>query len=125
MVGLEEWEIDTEFIRCWLEWLPDSAVLRLDGARVQLAIQGPALGRPLVDRIQGSRIHNLKELRPVTHSRQHLRILCVFTAHRTALMLAAGDKKGDWERWYDKAIVEAEKNYDRYLNISCPQGGHT
>jgi len=26
--------------------------------------EGPTLGRPLVDRIQGSRIHHLKELRP-------------------------------------------------------------
>jgi hypothetical protein len=26
--------------------------------------EGPALGRPLVDRIKGSKIHHLKELRP-------------------------------------------------------------
>lgn len=29
-----------------------------------LAIEGPALGRPIVDRIKGSRLHHLKELRP-------------------------------------------------------------
>jgi hypothetical protein len=26
--------------------------------------EGPSLGRPLVDRIKGSALHNLKELRP-------------------------------------------------------------
>lgn len=30
----------------------------------QLATYGPSLGRPLVDRIHGSRFHNMKELRP-------------------------------------------------------------
>jgi len=120
MVSLGEWEIDTGFIRHWLESQSDQTVLRIDGAFVQLAIQGPALGRPLVDRIQGSRIHNLKELRPVTNSRQHLRILFIFTEARTALMLTAGDKRGDWGRWYDNAIAEAEKNYDHYLNFQCP-----
>jgi hypothetical protein len=29
-----------------------------------LAETGPALGRPLVDRVKGSRHHNMKELRP-------------------------------------------------------------
>lgn len=117
MVSLDEWEINTDFIRRWLASLPAQVVLRIDGALVQLALQGPSLGRPLVDHVQGSRIHNLKELRPLTNSRQHIRILFVFTEQRSALMLAAGDKRGDWERWYDKAITEAEKNYDRYLNI--------
>jgi hypothetical protein len=117
VVSLDEWEIDTEFIRNWLESLSDQAVLRLDAAFIQLAIHGPRLGRPLVDRIQGSRIHNLKQLRPVSNSRQHLRVLFVFTEARSALMLAAGDKRGNWERWYDRTIAEAEENYDRYLNV--------
>ncbi len=120
MVSLDEWEIDIRFIRSWLESLSDQTLLRVDGAFVQLAIWGPALGRPLVDRIHGSRLHNLKELRPVTNSRHHLRVLFVFTEARSALMLAAGDKRGDWERWYDKAIAEAEGNYDRYHNAQCP-----
>jgi len=30
----------------------------------QLAAEGPALGRPLADRVKGSRYHNMKELRP-------------------------------------------------------------
>lgn len=116
MASLEEWPVDVTYIQMWLKSLPTHVYYRVDGVVAQLALHGPALGRPWVDRIQGSRIHNLKELRPVTNSRHQLRILFVFTEARTALMLAAGDKIGDWERWYDKAIAEAERNYDRYLN---------
>lgn len=32
----------------------------------RLETHGPTLGRPTADRIEGSRIHNLKELRPGT-----------------------------------------------------------
>ncbi|WP_435694093.1 type II toxin-antitoxin system RelE/ParE family toxin [Streptomyces filamentosus] len=42
------------------------------------ADSGPALGRPLVDRLQGCRIHNLKELRPASSGRSEVRILFVF-----------------------------------------------
>lgn len=116
MASLDTWTVDVSFIQTWLMSLTTQVYYRVEGVVVQLAIHGPGLGRPWVDRIQGSRIHNLKELRPVTNSRQALRILFVFTEARTALMLAAGDKRGDWERWYDKAIAEAERNYDRYLH---------
>ena len=37
---------------------------KVEEALDELAAGGPQLGRPLVDRIHGSRIHNLKELRP-------------------------------------------------------------
>jgi hypothetical protein len=40
---------------------------------VALQEEGPALGRPLVDRIQGSRIHHLKELRPGSARRSEIR----------------------------------------------------
>src|SRR5260370_4988613 len=37
---------------------------KVEEALDELALCGPQLGRPLVDRIHGSKIHNLKELRP-------------------------------------------------------------
>lgn len=43
-----------------------------------LAEVGPNLGRPLVDRIKGSAIHNLKELRPGSAGASEVRILFVF-----------------------------------------------
>jgi hypothetical protein len=43
-----------------------------------LADAGPNLGRPLVDRIKASALHNLKELRPGSAGRSEIRILFVF-----------------------------------------------
>lgn len=40
---------------------------RVEEALDELAACGPMLGRPLVDRIHSSKIHNLKELRPRVH----------------------------------------------------------
>jgi hypothetical protein len=51
-----------------------------------LADVGPTLGRPLVDRIKGSTVHNLKEL------------------------------SGSWKTWYPTAIADAETRYGDYLH---------
>jgi len=51
--------------------------------------EGPTLGRPLVDRIQGSRIHHLKELRPGSGGRSEIRVLFAFDPARAALLLLA------------------------------------
>jgi hypothetical protein len=51
----------------WLRALetgePESAAL-IRQAIIQLANEGPTAKRPLVDRVKGSRYHNMKELRP-------------------------------------------------------------
>jgi hypothetical protein len=76
---------------------------------------GPAEGRPLVDSIVASRIANLKELRPPSSGRTEIRILLVFDPWRSAVLLVAGDKSGQWDRWYRAAIPRAEQLYDDYL----------
>jgi hypothetical protein len=48
---------------------------------------GPSLGRPLVDRLKGSRIHHLKELRPGSRGRSGIRIIVAFDPTRSALLL--------------------------------------
>lgn len=80
-----------------------------------LALEGPALGRPLVDSIVGSSIRNLKELRVSSSSHQAIRILFCFTPERIALLLVAGDKSSNWSSWYPDAITEAEEIYEHYL----------
>lgn len=50
---------------------------------------GPALGRPLVDRI--------------------------FDPLRRAILLIAGDKSGNWKTWYDQNIPIAEQRYAAHL----------
>ncbi len=74
----------------------------------QLEADGPNLGRPLVDRIEDSKIHNLKELRPGSAGTSEVRILFVFDPERQAVLLVAGDKTGRWNRWYDENIPVAE-----------------
>ncbi|WP_435055841.1 type II toxin-antitoxin system RelE/ParE family toxin [Micromonospora aurantiaca (nom. illeg.)] len=76
---------------------------------------GPAEGRPLVDSITASRLSNLKELRPPSAGCTEIRILFVFDPWRSAVLLVAGDKSGQWTRWYREAIPEAEQLYDTYL----------
>ncbi|MCZ7426230.1 type II toxin-antitoxin system RelE/ParE family toxin [Micromonospora sp. WMMA1949] len=76
---------------------------------------GPTEGRPLVDSITASRLSNLKELRPPSAGRTEIRVLFVFDPWRSAVLLVAGDKSGQWARWYREAIPEAEQLYDTYL----------
>jgi len=99
----------------WFLRLDDLSAGLVRDADEVLAERGPTLGRPLADRITGSRLHNLKELRPGSAGRTEMRILYVFDTQRQAVLLVAGDKSGRWTRWYDEAIKLAEDRYDRYL----------
>jgi hypothetical protein len=65
--------------------------------------------------IAGSKIKNLKELRPGSSGLSEIRILFAFDPWRSAILLVAGDKAGKWSRWYDTAIPRAEQLYDIYL----------
>ena len=80
-----------------------------------LSVVGPGLGRPLADRVHGSSLHNLKELRPGSAGHSEVRILFVLDPHRRAVLLVAGDKSGQWTRWYTEAIPLAERRYEAYL----------
>jgi len=81
----------------------------------RLLDDGPALGRPLADRIAGSRLHNLKELRPGSSGASEVRILFIFDPARNAVLLVAGDKSGRWQEWYAQTIPAAEATYEAYL----------
>lgn len=76
---------------------------------------GPTEGRPLVDTMVASRVANMKELRPPSANRSEIRILFVFDPWRSAILLVAGDKSGQWDRWYRTALPEAEGLYTAYL----------
>jgi hypothetical protein len=87
-------------------------VRQIEAAVDVLSEHGPTLGRPLVDTLTGSKIVNLKELRP---RQTNIRILFVFDPWRSVILLVAGDKTGEWNRWYDRAIPRAEELYETYL----------
>lgn len=99
----------------WFLGLDDVSAALVADAIDQLVERGPALGRPMVDRIKGSRLHNLKELRPGSAGSTELRVLFCFDPERQAVLLVAGDKSGDWRGWYHRAIPLAEERYGRWL----------
>lgn len=99
----------------WLLELDDDSYDQVAAAIDLLADEGPTLGRPLVDRIAGSRVHNLKELRPGSSRGSEIRILFVFDPARRAVLLVAGDKAGSWRAWYDDSIPLAERRYDEWM----------
>lgn len=115
-----EWEIRLHpEVDSWLLLLrkSDEETADLVKAAIDvLAMEGPRLGRPLVDRIAGSRFHNMKELRPASRGASEIRILFVFDPRRHAILLVAGDKAGTWKRWYDTNIPIAESRYAEHLS---------
>jgi hypothetical protein len=102
-------------VETWLLDLDDDSYDLVAAAIDKLESDGPTLGRPLVDRVVGSRHHNMKELRPGSSGRSEVRILFIFDPERRAVLLVAGDKAGDWRRWYDRNIPVADRRYDEWL----------
>ena len=113
------WEIFlTDEVSGWLDDLAtvdDDSYRQVVYAIEALAEVGRNLGRPLVDRIKGSAIHNLKELRPGSAGTTEVRILFAFDPWRSAILLVVGDKAGNWSGWYRHAIPHAEQLYETYL----------
>ena len=99
----------------WLLALDDDSYDQVAAAIDKLEADGPTLGRPLVDRVQGSRHHNMKELRPGSTGRTEIRVMFVFDPERRAVLLVAGNKAGDWRKWYDRNIPVADGRYDEWL----------
>lgn len=113
------WEVSLhEEVERWFLDLCRNDPATADGiadAIEQLAAVGPALGRPLVDRVHGSRHHNMKELRPPSSGRTEVRLLFAFDPEREAIFLVAGDKSGRWDTWYRRAIPVADERFDEHL----------
>lgn len=123
------WEVYlTDEVNRWLDGLldddPDSH-RQVVYAIEALAEGGPNLGRPLVDRIKGSSVHNLKELRPGSKGTTEIRVLFAFDPWRSSILLVAGDKAGRWRDWYREAIPRAEQLYETYLKERAAEEGTT
>ncbi|MGH2928315.1 MAG: type II toxin-antitoxin system RelE/ParE family toxin, partial [Solirubrobacteraceae bacterium] len=52
----------------------------------------------------------------------HLRILFAFDPRRSAILLLGEDKSGQWSRWYETAIPEADRLYDEHLRQLRDEG---
>lgn len=117
------WVVDVELIEEWLKASDDSTYDQVMAALRILASVGPALGRPLVDTIIGSRHNNMKELRPGSSGGSEVRILFAFDPTRRAILLLAGDKQGRWDKWYRKNTPVADDRYDERLEGLRKQKG--
>jgi len=110
------------------QWLArqDADTFQLIAAALDmLAEKGPGLGRPMADTVKGSRHKNMKELRPGSSGRGEVRILFAFDPDRKAILLVAGDKAGDWNRWYDHNIALADNRFDDHLAARAQHVGET
>ena len=109
-----EWVVEyTDQFGQWWETLTEAEQEDVD-AKVRLLEQrGPALGRPHVGSIKGSKHANMKEL-IVQHGGRPYRILFAFDPRRCAILLIGGDKTGN-DRWYDTSVPIADRLYDEHL----------
>jgi len=109
------WEIETtdEYDAWFVEQEGNSqAVIQM---KIELLKEyGPHLSRPHADTLKGSKLKNLKELRP--HTDEHeFRIAFLFDKKRNAIILVGGDKKGKDEKlFYRNLIKQAEEIYRHY-----------
>jgi hypothetical protein len=114
------WDAEyTDNFESWWGELTEDEQERVAAAVELLQDIGPALGRPSVDTLEGSRHPNMKELRP---RGGHLRVLFAFDPRRTAILLMGGDKSGRWSSWYEGAIPEADDLYDEHLQTLRDEG---
>jgi hypothetical protein len=109
------WSVDVQLVAGWIVTLDDDSRNQVVAAIELLEEHGPNLGRPLVDTVVASRHKNMKELRPGSSGRSELRVLFVFDPKRRAVLLIAGDKSGDWNRWYRRNIPVADDRFAEHL----------
>jgi len=112
------WEVAyTDQFGAWWQELDDDQQERVAAAVEIIEQGGPAVGRPLVDTLEGSRHANMKELRA-----GNLRVLFAFDPTRAALLLLGGDKTGRWREWYPEAVALADRLYDEHLRHLVEEG---
>jgi hypothetical protein len=77
---------------------------------------GPALGRPAVDTLNGSKYANMKELR-FRADGGVWRVAFAFNPQRNAILLVAADKSGVSEaKFYKRLIARADSRYKEHLD---------
>jgi hypothetical protein len=113
-VAKRSWEVEFHSAcEAWANDLPQADAEALLAAIRVLRSEGPNLGRPLVDRIEGSRHANMKELRPGSTGRTE-RALFAFDKQRRAILLVGGDKSEDWKGWYKENVPAADERLDEH-----------
>lgn len=94
--------------------LPGSVRRALGETLVAIEIEGPDLGRPVVDTLKGSRHANMKELRFGADGGVW-RFAFAFDPQQRAVILVGGDKQGvNQKKFYAWLIGIADRRFDDY-----------
>ena len=95
--------------------LPEPVRLALLAELMLLRTYGPALGRPHVDTLSGSKHANMKELR-FNADGGVWRVVFAFDPKRQGILLVAGDKAGlSQKRFYMGLITKADSRFTAHL----------
>ena len=109
-----EWEVEyTDEFETWWSHLSEDEQVDVNAKVILLQRFGPALRRPHSGVITGSKHSHMKEL-IVQHAGRPYRVLYAFDPRRSAILLIAGDKTGDY-RWYETFVPIADRLYDEHL----------
>ncbi|ERK16375.1 hypothetical protein L579_4284 [Pantoea sp. AS-PWVM4] len=110
------WEIITRTLfDNWFEAQADDVQEEILAHFGILEEDGPNLGRPQVDQLNGSNYTNMKELR-VQVGGHPFRLFFAFDPTRKAIILCAGDKKGQVEKLFYKRMIKiADAEYASHL----------
>lgn len=89
------WIVGIDLIKPWLDNQDLATIAHIEAAISELEKKGLRLGRPLVDRIKGSSVHHMRELRPASPGKSEIRILFAFDPERQAIIfLPATNRRG-------------------------------
>jgi hypothetical protein len=95
--------------------LPAEVKEELVAVMQALEVLGPALGRPSVDTLNGSKHANMKEIRFKADDGVW-RFAFAFDIKRNAVVFCGGDKSGVSEkRFYERLIDKADARFDEHL----------
>lgn len=112
---VRKWDVDLTLIEAWIDTLDDEEYDNVIAALEQLEEHGPVTRRPFVDTLEGSAHPNMKELRPrATRGGAHIRVIFAFDIKSRAILLVAGDKAGNWTKWYATNIPIADRLFSAH-----------
>ncbi|SDN96807.1 type II toxin-antitoxin system RelE/ParE family toxin [Ensifer sp. YR511] len=109
-----EVKFHTDFVPEWKEL--EMGLKELVGEVLDhLEEEGPFLGRPEVDTLEGSTHKNMKEIR-VKYGQQVWRFAFAFDPNQKAIVLCGGEKQGiSQDLFYKRLIKKADPRFNAWL----------
>lgn len=113
---MQKWNIEFfDAFFCEFEMYSDGVQDELLALLLLLEDEGPLLGRPHADTLNGSKHSNMKELR-FNADGGVWRVAFAFDPKRSGILLVAGDKSGTAKtRFYKQLIKKADRRFDEHL----------